>query len=151
MQTQTLFSLLQKIPGCAKSGRFWKCGGLFCYYFLNRSYYCPKWGQISRFLWVASLKKIDMQLILSFLLPYSITMGPIGMFWGWFNGRIIMTNSKYQTPLTLSSHNSGLKNDCTKSHHIFRTGRTSAFIWHTLKFEVSSKPSEFLGHTRTDS
>ena len=31
---------------------------------------------------------------------------------------------------TLTSHNLGLKNYSNKNHHIFRTGRTSAFIWH---------------------
>ena len=31
---------------------------------------------------------------------------------------------------TLGSNNSGFKNYSTKNHHIFRDGRTSAFIWH---------------------
>ena len=37
---------------------------------------------------------------------------------------IIRTDSKFQTPLTLSSHNPGLKNYSINGHHIFRTGRT---------------------------
>ena len=45
---------------------------------------------------------------------------------------ILRTNSKFQTLLTLSSHNSGLKNYSIKSHHILRASRTSAFIWHAL-------------------
>ena len=43
-----------------------------------------------------------------------------------------MTNSKFQTPLTLNSHKSGLKNHRIKNYHIFGTSRTSAFIWHPL-------------------
>ena len=43
---------------------------------------------------------------------------------------ILMTNSNFQTPLTLSTHKSGLKNYSNKNYHIFRTGRTSASIWH---------------------
>ena len=39
----------------------------------------------------------------------------------------------FQTPLTLSSHNSGSKNYSNKNHHIFRKPWTSAFRWHTLK------------------
>ena len=31
---------------------------------------------------------------------------------------------------TLSSNKSGLRNYSIKNHHIFRDGRTSAFIWH---------------------
>ena len=40
------------------------------------------------------------------------------------------TNSKFQTPLTLNSHKSGLKNHRIKNYHIFGISRTSAFIWH---------------------
>ena len=43
---------------------------------------------------------------------------------------ILMTNSKFQTPLTLNSHKSGLKNHRIKNYHIFGTSRTSVFIWH---------------------
>ena len=39
---------------------------------------------------------------------------------------------KFQTPLTLSSHSSGLKNYSNKNYHIFRKPWTSAFRWHTL-------------------
>ena len=39
---------------------------------------------------------------------------------------------KFQTPLTLSSHSTGLKNYSKKNHHIFRKPWTSAFRWHTL-------------------
>ena len=42
----------------------------------------------------------------------------------------LMTNSKFQTPLTLNSHKSGLKNHRIKIYHIFGISRTSAFIWH---------------------
>ena len=48
-----------------------------------------------------------------------------------FGPRIILrTNSKFQTPLTLNSHKSGLKNYRIKNYHIFGITRTSAFIWH---------------------
>ena len=51
-----------------------------------------------------------------------------------FEHRIILrTNSKFQTPLTLNSHKSGLKNHRIKNYHIFGISRTSAFIWHPLK------------------
>ena len=43
---------------------------------------------------------------------------------------ILMTNKKFQTPLTLNSHKSGLKNHRIKNYHIFGTSRTSVFIWH---------------------
>ena len=43
---------------------------------------------------------------------------------------ILRTNSKFQTPLTLNSHKSGLKNYRIKNYHIFGISRTSAFIWH---------------------
>ena len=43
-----------------------------------------------------------------------------------------MTNSKFQTPLALNSHKSGLKNYSNKNYHIFRKPLTSAFRWHTL-------------------
>ena len=39
---------------------------------------------------------------------------------------------KFQTPLTLSSHSSGLKNYSNKNYHIFRKPWTSAFRWCTL-------------------
>ena len=45
---------------------------------------------------------------------------------------ILMTNSNFQTPLTLNSHKSGLKNHRIKNYHIFGISRTSAFIWHPL-------------------
>ena len=48
MQTQTLFSLLQKksrYPGYES----WRPGGFLCYNYLNRTYCCSKSGQISRF------------------------------------------------------------------------------------------------------
>ena len=41
-----------------------------------------------------------------------------------------MTNSNFQTPLTLNSHKSCLKNYRIKNYHIFGISRTSAFIWH---------------------
>ena len=34
-------------------------------------------------------------------------------------------------PTFSSNINSGLANYCMKNHHIFRNGRTPAFIWHT--------------------
>ena len=42
----------------------------------------------------------------------------------------LLTLLKFQTPLTLSSHNYGSKNDRIKNYHIFGIARTSAFIWH---------------------
>ena len=42
----------------------------------------------------------------------------------------LLTLLKFQTPLTLSSHNSGSKNYSNKNHHIFRKPWTSAFRWH---------------------
>ena len=44
----------------------------------------------------------------------------------------LLTLLKFQTPLTLSSHNYGSKNDRIRNYHIFWTSRTSAFIWHPL-------------------
>ena len=44
----------------------------------------------------------------------------------------LLTLLKFQTPLTLSSHNSGSKNYSNKNHHIFRKPWTSAFRWYTL-------------------
>ena len=41
----------------------------------------------------------------------------------------LMTNSKFRTPLTLTSHNSGSKHRSIENHHIFRFVRTSAFTW----------------------
>ena len=41
----------------------------------------------------------------------------------------LRTNSKFQTPLTLTSHNSGSKHRSIENHHIFRFVRTSAFTW----------------------
>ena len=43
---------------------------------------------------------------------------------------ILMTNSKFQTPLTLNSPKSGLKNHRIKNYHIFGISSTSVFIWH---------------------
>ena len=43
----------------------------------------------------------------------------------------LLTLLKFQTLLTLSSHNSVLKNYSNKNHHIFRKPWTSAFRWHT--------------------
>ena len=42
----------------------------------------------------------------------------------------LLTLLKFQTSLTLSSHNYGSKNDRIRNYHIFWTSRTSAFIWH---------------------
>ena len=42
---------------------------------------------------------------------------------------ILMTNSNFQTPLTLNSHKSCLKNYRIKNYQIFGISRTSAFIW----------------------
>ena len=42
----------------------------------------------------------------------------------------LLTLLKFQTPLTLNSHKSGLKNHRIKNYHIFGISRTSAFIWH---------------------
>ena len=50
-------------------------------------------------------------------------------FWQPF---FLLTLLKFQTPLTLSSHNYGSKNDRIKNYHIFGISRTSAFIWHPL-------------------
>ena len=44
----------------------------------------------------------------------------------------LLTLLKFQTPLTLSSHNSGSKNCSNKNHHSFKKPWTSAFRWHTL-------------------
>ena len=44
----------------------------------------------------------------------------------------LLTLLKFQTPLTLSSHNSGSKNYSNKNHHIFRKPCTSAFQCHAL-------------------
>ena len=44
----------------------------------------------------------------------------------------LLTLLKFQTPLTLNSHNYGSKYDRIKNYHIFGISRTSAFIWHPL-------------------
>ena len=44
----------------------------------------------------------------------------------------LLTLLKFQTPLTLSSHNYGSKNYSNKNYHIFGISRTSVFIWHPL-------------------
>ena len=42
----------------------------------------------------------------------------------------LLTLLKFQTRLTLSSHNYGSKNYRIKNYHIFGISRASAFIWH---------------------
>ena len=42
----------------------------------------------------------------------------------------LLTLLKFQTPLTLSSHYSGLKKYRITKYHIFGNSRMSAFIWH---------------------
>ena len=59
--------------------------------------------------------------------PESQYCSRINFFW---HRIILRTNSKFQTPLTLNSHKSGLKNHRIKNYHIFGTSRTSVFIWH---------------------
>ena len=43
----------------------------------------------------------------------------------------LRTNSKFQPPSTLPSHNSGSKHRSMENHHIFRIARTSAFTWYS--------------------
>ena len=52
--------------------------------------------------------------------------GRVFFFW---RQLFLMTNSKFRTPLTLTSHNSGSKHRSIENHHIFRFVRTSAFTW----------------------
>ena len=48
----------------------------------------------------------------------------VSFFW---RQLFLRTNSKFHTPLTLTSHNSGSKHRSIENHHIFRFVRTSAF------------------------
>merc|ERR1711934_621255 len=68
-------------------------------------------------------------LILHFFKP-KLLLPKVGSNLKNYFGKISMTNSKFQTPLTLNSHKSGLKNHRIKNYHIFGISRTSAFIWH---------------------
>ena len=55
---------------------------------------------------------------------------PISQFFFFFERQLFLrTNSKFQTPLTLTGHNSGSKHRSIENHHIFRFVRTSAFTW----------------------
>ena len=54
----------------------------------------------------------------------------------------LLTSLKFQTPLTLRSHSSGLKNYSNKNYHIFRKPWASAFRWHTLDTSEKSNLRE---------
>ena len=108
--------------------RLWRC--------LNPSYCCPKSGQISR-IFLAKLrcqkKKTRLQFSISSLhmnrtwvshgtfqvlfISEVKTQNCSRVFFFWHR-IILMTNSKFQTPLTLNSHKSGLKNHRIKNYHI---------------------------------
>ena len=130
------------------SRAFQKCGTFPSLEILNRSYGCTKSGQISRvFLadWRRPKKKTRPQFS-RFRFHIESAWKKVGYFdadsiWSrnfencgrvfFFERQLfLMTNSKFQTPLTLNSHKSGLKNHRIKNYHIFGTSRTSAFIWH---------------------
>ena len=56
----------------------------------------------------------------------------VAVSFSWTVSYLLLTLLKYQTLLTLTSHNFGSKNYSNKNHHIFRKPWTSAFRWHTL-------------------
>ena len=129
------------------SRAFQKCGTFPSLEILNRSYGCSKSGQISRFFladWRRSKKKTRLQYCTE-----GRHMNRIGFSHGKFDilfisglktaywSRVfffghqlfLRTNSKFHTPLTLTSHKSGSKHRSIENHHIFRFVRTSAFTW----------------------
>ena len=116
--------------GKLTSRAFRKCGGFCCYNFFNPSYGCSKLGQISKKKSCRVKpfgKKTRLQFcVSSFNLQYDESVSFL------LRLLFLLPLLKFQTPLTLSSHSSGLKNYSNKNHHIFRKPWTSAFRWHTL-------------------
>ena len=133
------------------SRAFQKCGTFPSLEILYRSYGCSKSGQISRFFLslfskiVGVTKKKRRPQFFRFRFPIESAGTKVGYFdadsiWSrnfencgrvfFFERQLfLMTNSKFQTPLTLTSHNSGSKHRSMENHHIFRFVRTSAFTW----------------------
>ena len=131
------------------SRAFQKCGTFPSLEILNRSYGCSKSGQISRFFsteWWCPKKETRLQYCTE-----GRHMNRIGFSHGKFDilfmsglktaywSRVFFferqlffrTNSKFQTPLTLTSHNSGSKHRSMENNHIFQIVRTSAFTWYS--------------------
>ena len=54
----------------------------------------------------------------------------VAVSFSWTVSYLLLTLLKFQTLLTLTSHNFGSKNYSNKNHHIFRKPWTSAFQWH---------------------
>ena len=127
------------------SRAFQKCGTFPSLEILNRSYGCSKSGQISRFFsteWRCPKKKTRLQYCTEgrHMNRIGFSHGKFDIlfisglktaYWSrvFFFGRqlFLRTNSKFHTPLTLTSHNSGSKHRSIENHHIFRFVRTSAF------------------------
>ena len=145
------FLIVWPIQGCTMSKSmpraFRKCGTFRYKKVLNQSYWLSKSGQIWRKKfseWRRHKKKTRLQYCTE-----GRHMNRIGFSHGKFDilfisglktaywSRVfffwrqlfLMTNSKFQTPLTLTSHNSGSKHRSIENHHIFRFVRTSAFTW----------------------
>ena len=136
--------------GKLTSRAFRKCGGFCCYNFFNPSYGCSKLGQISkkkscrvkpfgkktRLQFCVSSFHIESALAQQVCLEADSMAEPktkncSRVFFP--NGFLfLLTSLKFQTPLTLRSHSSGLKNYSNKNYHIFRKPWASAFRWHTL-------------------
>ena len=107
--------------GKLTSWAFWKCGGFCCYHFFNRSYGCSKSGENWRIFAVESrcLKKLTLSSYWKLRLetnrigPQSylvIFVSSLNLQYDesvFFKQCLFLLLLKFQTPLTLSSHNSG--------------------------------------------
>ena len=123
--------------GKLTSRAFRKCGGFCCYNFFNPSYGCSKLGQISkkkscrvkpfgkktRLQFCVSSFHIESALAQQVCLeadsmaePKTQNCSRVFFLYGFL---FLLTLLKFQTPLTLSSHNYGSKNDRIKNYHIF--------------------------------
>ena len=136
--------------GKLTSRAFRKCGGFCCYNFFNPSYGCSKLGQISKkkscrvkpfgkktrlqfcvssfHIESASAQQVCLEAD-SMAKPKTQNCSRVIFLYAFL---FLLPLLKFQTPLTLSSHNYGSKNDRIKNYHIFGISRTSAFIWHPL-------------------
>ena len=101
MQMQTLFSLLQKflrgIQGSRDPGMPYEswCPAVsenmvffYAIIFKPELLLLKVWSNLRNFFWQSGVvTNLNTCSILSFILPYSIRVEPIGMFLGWLNGR----------------------------------------------------------------
>ena len=90
MQTLTPFSLLQNFSEIFswRPAVFENVMVFYAIIFLTRVITAQSWVKSQDFFWQSGgVTKINTRSILSFILPYSIRVEPIGMFLGWLNGR----------------------------------------------------------------